>query len=117
MVNWPTLFKLPSLEEQQNTLPRRQSRSMVVDGHREEKERWSWLCSDCLKKIGRALIGRTVQVWWHDDSQAYRGRVTEYDDSISCPCVSYEDDEWEFVNLAVEPFVLLEKENSDEARV
>jgi hypothetical protein len=63
----------------------------------------------CLHAAGSAdeLQGRELKVWWHDDATSYRGRVTSFDRASMCPCVLYDDMEWEFVNLAVEPYALL----------
>jgi hypothetical protein len=66
-------------------------------------EPWSWLCGQCVQDLGPALIGADVTVWWHDDKQCYRGAIDAYDAASQCHRVLYEDNEWEFVNLAIEP--------------
>lgn len=64
---------------------------------------WSWLCPLCVQDLGAALIGVDVTVWWHDDAQCYRGVIDAFDEASLCHRVLYEDNEWEFVNLAIEP--------------
>lgn len=64
---------------------------------------WSWLCPQCVQELGNALIGVDVTVWWHDDAQCYRGVIDAFDEASQCHRVLYEDNEWEFVNLAIEP--------------
>ena len=65
--------------------------------------KWRWLCASCVTTLGAALIGADVMVWWHDDTQAYRGCIDAYDEASQCHRVMYQDQEWEFVNLAIEP--------------
>jgi hypothetical protein len=68
-------------------------------------DKQSWLCGACVVLLGKVLVGALVVVWWHDDAQPYRGRIDAYDDTSRCHRVFYEDEEWEFVNLALEPVV------------
>lgn len=70
---------------------------------------WNWLCSTCLSRARENLVGHEVQVWWQDDAQAYRGEIDAFDPVSGNHRVLYEDDEWEFVNLAIEPFVVYPK--------
>lgn len=72
--------------------------------------RWSWLCAQCIAELGAALIGVEVNVWWHDDMGGYRGTIDAFDEVSQCHRVLYEDNEWEFVNLAIEP-VMFGSEN------
>jgi hypothetical protein len=62
-----------------------------------------WLCATCVPTLGAGLIGTEVSVWWHDDAEGYSGVVNAFDHVSGCHRVLYEDDEWEFLNLAVEP--------------
>lgn len=65
--------------------------------------KWRWLCAGCVESLGPMLIGSDVSVWWHDDALSYRGSIDAYDETSKCHRVMYEDNEWEFVNLTVEP--------------
>lgn len=64
---------------------------------------WKWVCGSCVELLGAQLVGADVLVWWHDDKIPYRGTVDAYDDVSMCHRVLYEDGEWEFVNLTIEP--------------
>lgn len=64
---------------------------------------WQWICGTCVEVLGGRLVGADVLVWWHDDKLAYRGTIDAYDEVSKCHRVYYEDDEWEFVNLTIEP--------------
>jgi hypothetical protein len=76
----------------------------AVDG--TARQSWQWLCASCVGRSGRRLIGKEVCVWWHDDLKAYRGVVNAFDEASGSHRVLYDDEEWEFVNLTAEPFVL-----------
>jgi hypothetical protein len=52
------------------------------------------------------LIGREVLVWWQEDHCPYYGLVDEFDSASYCHRVFYNDGEWEFINLQVEPFFM-----------
>ncbi len=67
---------------------------------------WAWICPTCVASCGERLVGREVQVWWHDDERSYRGEVNAFDEASGSHRVLYEDDEWEFISLAIEPFVI-----------
>lgn len=70
---------------------------------REAAKHWKWICPDCIVEQGSSLAGTEVNVWWHDDALAYRGVIDVYDQASQCHRVLYDDNEWEFVNLAIEP--------------
>lgn len=61
-----------------------------------------WLCKDCVVKLGASLKGSKVNVWWHDDEKSYEGIIIAFDEVSKCHQIEYEN-EWEFVNLAIEP--------------
>ena len=64
---------------------------------------WRWLCGSCVEVLGAQLVGADVLVWWHDDKQAYPGTIDAFDEVSLCHRVLYQDGDWEFVNLTVEP--------------
>ena len=70
---------------------------------------WNWVCPSCVSRAKQNMVGLEVKVWWHDDGQAYRGEINAYDPVSKNHRVLYEDDEWEFVNLAIEPFIVYPK--------
>lgn len=70
---------------------------------------WNWVCPTCLSKLKDKMVGLEVKVWWHDDAQSYRGVINAFDPVSGNHRVLYEDDEWEFVNLAIEPFLVYPK--------
>ena len=42
-------------------------------------------------------------MWWKDDAQYYCGSVNAFDSVSGKHRVLYDDDEWEFIDLGVEP--------------
>jgi hypothetical protein len=70
-----------------------------------EKETWGWYCTDCLQQKGPELIGWKVLVWWPDDSELYQGVINAYDEASKRHRVLYEDNEWEFIAVDVEPLL------------
>ena len=48
------------------------------------------------------FLDRQVLVWWQDDGCCYRGTVSAYDPLSRRHRVSYDDGEWEFIDLATE---------------
>lgn len=83
-----------------------------VENCNEDQLHWNWMCGSCIGKLGEALVGRKVKIWWIDDYKSYSGTLTAMDEVSRCHCVLYDDQEWEFINLSVEP-VLFSK-NIDE---
>jgi hypothetical protein len=70
-------------------------------------EPWAWLCAGCLRAEGAALVGCPVKVWWTDDEVFYEGAVGAFDSFSGAHRIKYADGEWEFVNLASEPYVIM----------
>eukprot|EP01033_Poteriospumella_lacustris_P007295 gene7295-5248_t len=65
-----------------------------------------WFCRACVISQGHELIGRPVRVWWRGDGCAYAGRIDGYDPRAQCHRILYDvDQEWEFVSLALEPYL------------
>jgi hypothetical protein len=64
---------------------------------------WSWLCSTCITKLGKALIGAVVNVWWHDAREGHRCTVDAFDQASGCHRVLYASGVTEFVNLSIQP--------------
>ena len=61
------------------------------------------------------FLDRQVLVWWQDDGCCYRGTVSAYDPLSRRHRVSYDDGEWEFIDLATESvlYILNGAENMD----
>lgn len=66
---------------------------------------WHWLCSDCLRNPD-FILNREVQVWWPDDVCSYSGILNAYDERSECYRILYNDDEWEFLYLSHEGFLI-----------
>ena len=74
-------------------------------GKKVDSAVYGWLCPTCAhsETIGDQVVGRAVKVWWKDDAQFYCGSVNAYDSVSGKHRVLYDDDEWEFIDLGVEP--------------
>ena len=88
LVGWPADFPLPSPPNPPSSTS------------------WHWLCPLCIQAEPLDLVGRAAKVWWMDDEQYYTGELVAYDAGSGRHCVSYEDGEWEFLNLGIEPVLL-----------
>ena len=64
---------------------------------------WAWLCPECIATGGGGLAGTKVRVWWWDDKTSYEGVVDAFDGPTGRHRVLYDDGEWEFISLSVEP--------------
>ncbi len=67
---------------------------------------WQWLCGSCVATKGAELIGSEVKVWWHHDECAYEGIVNAFDEISGSHRVLYQDNEWEFVQLQQEVYLI-----------
>lgn len=61
------------------------------------------ICANCVGSLKEALVGRCVQIWWHDDECKYTGHLNAYDPVSGKHRVLYDDGEWEFIDLKKEP--------------
>lgn len=82
-----------------------------MNNYKDESYNWKWICGSCISKLGGDLVGRKVKIWWVDDYKSYSGSLNAMDEISRCHCVLYDDQEWEFINLSVEPVLFGEKIN------
>jgi hypothetical protein len=68
------------------------------------KETMQWVCAKCVEEP--EVVGKLVQVWWHDDKQFYAGIVDAFEASSGRHKVKYIDGVWEFVDLRAEPVLI-----------
>lgn len=64
----------------------------------------SWICHYCIRKTH--LLGRKVKVWWNADETYYSGYIDAIDPVTGRYRIQYEDGEWEFISLSVEPVLI-----------
>jgi hypothetical protein len=112
---WPSLFEVPIESVSRNPKPKvplsprrgkRQNHELSRRGFHLDSE-WQWLCEDCIHFFARDLINCHVRVWWHEDVCAYNGVVDAFEEMSECHRVHYSaDDDWEFVSLSQEVFLL-----------
>ena len=105
--NWPSAFKEDenSQDGSSSSVPTRRSAS-GADQREKCKRSMKWVCPSCIRQEAKKLLGSRVAVWWHDDQQFYFGCINAFDEVSECHRVLYEDQQWEFLNLAVEPALL-----------
>jgi hypothetical protein len=72
----------------------------------EDGKQWHWICSDCLTVQGKQLLQQEIQVWWLDDYCVYYGTVDAFDEISSSHRVLYQDEEWEFLDLSSQAFLI-----------
>jgi hypothetical protein len=64
------------------------------------------MCPSCIQLQGPSLVNTRAKVWWADDKQFYCGTLRAYDHLSARHCILYDDNQWEFINLGVEPVLL-----------
>ena len=71
----------------------------------------AWYCEDCrVNPVNNKsyILGKRVSVWWDNDQQYYRGRVTAYEARSGQHRVYYDvDHDWEFLDLSRQKIVFL----------
>jgi hypothetical protein len=72
----------------------------------DDGKQWHWICSDCLTVKGKQLLQQEIQVWWLDDYCVYYGTVDAFDEISSSHRVLYQDEEWEFLDLSSQAFLI-----------
>lgn len=78
----------------------------TLPSDRSKRDSWHWLCPNCLIAHPNEVINRKIQVWWNDDHKYYPGIIKAFDETSRRHCILYEDDEWEYINISVEPILL-----------
>jgi hypothetical protein len=112
--NWPDAFEVPT----PLSLPSKNAEEPVVRKSRRSTPHegpvlstpdvaGGWYCQHCVVESATEIVAenRRVQVWWRGDGCAYVGHVQAYEPQAQCFQILYEDDEWEFVNMAWEPYL------------
>ena len=81
------------------------NKSKSKKGGKNDGGAYDWLCPACAHSgvVGEQVVGRAVKVWWKDDAQFYCGTVNAYDTASGKHRVLYDDGEWEFIDIGVEP--------------
>lgn len=77
----------------------------VAKGKKDHQE--TWQCKNCVASSGEGLLGQKVAVWWRHDACSYPGHIDAYDAPSNTHRVLYEDNEWEFLMLGLEPYLFL----------
>lgn len=71
----------------------------------------AWYCEDCRvnpANNSNSILGKRVAVWWDNDRQYYRGRVTAYEPRSGQHRIYYDvDHDWEFLDLSKQKIVFL----------
>lgn len=91
ITNWPAEFPLKQRGNKNRTITH------------------DWHCPECITVEGATLIGRRIKVWWRQDEAGYDGTIDAYDPPSHAYRVHYDDNEWEFLDLSKEPFMLLKQ--------
>ena len=88
--------------------------SSTTDSNRKKLSRgvsWVWLCPQCIQtkqiNLHDHQITIHIQVWWYDDEQSYYGLINAFDELTQKYRILYEDNEWEFISLNIEPVLFL----------
>eukprot|EP00941_MAST-03F_sp_MAST-3F-sp1_P003536 g3536.t1 len=72
-------------------------------------------CSMCIHSYGNRLVERRIKVWWDDDKTFYSGTIDAFVKSLGYHRISYDDGEWEIIDLAAHKIILHEgKEEENE---
>lgn len=58
---------------------------------------------------GQDLVGKRIQVWWKQEKQWYRGKITGFN-ATGKHYITYDDGDKEWVDLNLEQWELLAKE-------
>jgi hypothetical protein len=88
-----------------------------LPGPETDHPRGAWYCEDCrVNPVNNEshILGGRVSVWWDNDQQYYRGRVTAYEARSGQHRVYYDvDHDWEFLDLSRQKIIfLLHEEDS-----